>query len=319
MALSLNKETQDRLDIALARVQKIDFFPPKSLNEANSLIPQVEKILIDSPNYDWLENTSALTRPRKFAYHNKIFPKVKGTVRKGNEIVKSKLEPKIEEYLNEAGRNDIGGTVFSFLCERKLLGEVSRNISGYILWQPIGGLNPFESRVRLYEIGLRPRGLKNVSELEPKQTPKEHPEIDLFRKIGLIVDKRSLKLSNYDLNTVTKSVVDFPLTGKDVVSPVRFYGGDITFTTPKSLDRTCLGCYAQGDGEIKYTHYWTENCNYNLRPLSMDSVVSFFGDDSPDTETYMEEPPIKYAVRRNIENLPYSSLESVPLSIFLRK
>jgi hypothetical protein len=179
-------------------------------------------------------------------------------------------------------------------------------------WQVIGESNPFENFMRLYELGLRPRGFKSVSELQLKEAPKEPLQAIIFK-----INRGSYK--HYDKDTVAKPVVDCPLTGDDVISPVRFHGGDMTFTTPSNLDRSCLGCYAWGDKEINYTHYWTEDCNDNLRPLNMENVISFFGDAPPDDEIYQTGPPLNYTARRRVGDLElYSSLHSIPLPIFLK-
>jgi hypothetical protein len=113
----MNKEIKERIDVALSRVQSIDFFPPRSLKEANSLIPQVERILTDFPIYDWLESSSALEFPRKSAYHNKIYSEFKKAVRASNEVVKKKLQPKIDEYLDEASKNGVEEPFFQLFVK----------------------------------------------------------------------------------------------------------------------------------------------------------------------------------------------------------
>jgi len=291
----VDRDTQEKIDDVLSRVQNIDFFQSRNLEKANSLIPEIEKTLTKYPFPNWLDSNSSFNLPKAIAYKNKTYQKVRNGVRTSIKLIKKKINPKIDGFLEEAYT---GGFWFWFHCRRYILKEVSRHVALCIWYEAMDNPNPLESCIRLYELGLRPRGFKQVFELKVRESSTEPEPMEVMLRPGEV----TIKPSYYSQSCNMKPVIDIPLTGTDVISPVRFYDGNMTFTTPSSLDRSCLGCYVQGDEEIRYVHYWTEDCSRNLRPLGMENVISYFEED-PRPEDDFHPYSIINITRREIRNV----------------
>lgn len=162
------RSTEERLEEALFRIRKINFFQPdRSLEEANSLVQTVDEIIEDHINF--LKPWKGEDMGWGFAYlmavstaWSYVWSREGVKFDKVFEEVRDKTYDRVRKAVC-----DVAGTEGCIKANR-IAWSVVNSVENYIAFETVRGLprfekNPAEPIIRLYEMGLYPKGFRKVN------------------------------------------------------------------------------------------------------------------------------------------------------------
>lgn len=151
------------------RIENINFFQPvRTLDEANSLVKKVDKIIDNHINdlRPWKKEDI----PWQSTYHMALKKALYFIYNRGRVKLWNKVREEVKNKTYHEARNAVCNVVGieGYIKASVIPWVVAKSIEDYVTWEMVRDLpqfenNPVEHYIMLYEMGLYPKGFRRVS------------------------------------------------------------------------------------------------------------------------------------------------------------